>query len=99
MLFNTQPLKKTAGKDTTFGEHLRQEAEKKKITFTKSLKGWIIEFFKVFCFVFAALITAQAKIKWTCVLKEINCVLLGVLCVVFVENGKGSEVVGFACSG
>lgn len=48
----------------------------------------------MFCFVFAALITAQAKIKWTCVLKEINCVLLGLLCVVFVGNGKGSEVVG-----
>lgn len=27
-------------------------------------------------------------------LKEINCVLLGLLCVVFVGNGKGSEVVG-----
>ncbi len=47
---------------------------KKKITCTKSLKGWIIEFFKVFCFVFP-LISTQDEIKWTCVLKEINCVV------------------------
>lgn len=47
-VINTQPLKKTTGKDTTFGEHLRQQQEQKKT----SLKGGIIEFFKVLGFVF-----------------------------------------------
>lgn len=46
---------------------------KKKITCTKSLKGRIIEFSKVFCFVFSPLIHAQDKIRWTCVWREIKC--------------------------